>query len=563
MNLLDKRALALLPLALVSAVSAADSSLKFVDATAASGIRYRNVCGAAPEDKGWLSESLGAGAAWLDYDGDGNLDLYVVNGSTYDRKPGEGEPNRMYRGDGKGGFVDVTEKTGTGDRGWGFGVAVGDIDNDGDPDLYVTNMGPNVLYRNNGNGTFTAVERAGGAANGHVSTSAAFFDKDNDGDLDLYVANFMDSDPGRVPRGGTPDATAAGCQYRGVPVACGPLGLLPQPDALYENDGRGNFTDVSEAAGIALRVPRFALAVVTADFDNDGDQDVYVANDSVPNSLWQNRGQGKFVDVGVGTLAALNAHGTPQAGRGADFGDLDGDGFLDLVVSNFSQDVNTIYRSMGGRFFVDSSGPAGMAVTWSAMSWGAGFHDLDLDGDLDLFFASGHAYPQIDDFGLGSRFKQANLVFVNEAGRFREVGASSGPGLALKRSFRGAAFADYDNDGDMDVFVTALDEGGLLLRNDSRRAGHFLTLRLLGGQSGRDPVGTRVAVTAGGVTRLGERKGGGSYLSGHDPRLHFGLGASQKAEVVQVRWPSGVIDTLRDVALDRVISVSEGRGLVP
>jgi hypothetical protein len=552
--------LALVPL-LASRAAAQTPDLWFVDATPGSGIDYRNVCGAAPAEKGWLAEGMGAGAAWLDYDLDGKLDLYVVNGSRFDRKPGQGEPSRLYRGDGAGRFVDVTEKAGVANREWGFGVAVGDYDNDGDPDLYVTNLGANVLYRNKGDGAFENVTQKAGVGDGdRWSSSAAFFDMDDDGDLDLYVANYMVGTPSAVPRAGTPEAQAKNCAYRGIQVFCGPIGQTPVQDALYRNNGDGTFTDVTKGVGMWLDPPRYGLGVVTADFDGDGDQDVYVANDSVASSLWENDGHGMFKEVGLSKGVAFNADGRAQAGMGTDFGDYNGDGWLDIALTTFSQDLKTLYRSVGGKFFVDESQLVGMNVTYMQLSWGVGFHDFDLDGDEDLFIANGHVYPQVDGHGIGTTFRQANHLFRNDGKRFLEVGKTAGPSLAVERSFRGAAFADYDDDGDMDVFVTALDEAGMLLRNDSPRGErHWLEVRLIGKKSNKDGVGARVKVTSAGKTWIRERKGGGSYLSAHDPRLHFGLGALGRVERIEVRWPSGHVDTIGDAHVDRVITIREGQ----
>lgn len=537
--------------------AAADSTPYFTDATKDSGLDYRNVCGASPGSKGWLTEAMGSGAAFLDYDGDGNLDLYVVNGSAHDRPAGGGEPNRLFRGDGAGRFTDVTRRAGVGHRGWGQGVTVGDVDNDGDPDLFVTNIGPNVLYRNNGDGTFEDVTGKAGVGHAAWSTSAAFFDYDGDGYLDLYVANYMESDPAKLPRRGSEEAVSVYCTYKGIPVFCGPLGQRPEQDVLYRNNGDGTFTDASRSAGVHLDLPRYALGVVSGDFDNDGDADLYVANDSVTNTLWQNRGDGTFVDVGVGSLSGLNADGRAQAGMGTDFADFNGDGWLDIVVTNFAHDTNTLYQNVQGRYFIDNSALAGMGTSQLALSWGTGFWDFDNDGDLDLFVANGHIYPQVDDYDLGTSFRQTNHLFVNEEGRFRDASAEAGPGLAIRRSFRGAAFGDYDNDGDVDVFLTALDDAGLLLRNDARKPGHFLQVRLIGARSNRDGVGARVVVVADKLGRMRERKGGGSFLSASDPRLHFGLGAQSQVQLVDVRWPSGLKTSLRDLAADRLVTIEE------
>ncbi len=534
------------------------AGMRFVDATEGSGIRFEPVCGAPPGEKGWLTEGMGSGGAWLDYDGDGNLDLYLVNGSTHNRPAGGGEPNRLYRGDGKGHFTDVTEAAGVGDRGWGYGVAVGDYDNDDDPDLFVTNQGANVLYRNDGDGGFTDVTAEAGVGPSPWSASAAFIDIDRDGDLDLYVANYMESDVAKIPRRGDKAATQGSCSYHGIQVFCGPRGRRPEQDQLFRNNGDGTFTDVTQPSGIALATPRYALGVVSGDYDNDGDPDLYVANDSVINSLWRNNGDGTFTDVGIASLTGLNVDGRALAGMGTDFGDYNGDGWLDLVVTNFAHDLNTVYRNLSGRFFVDESSLVGMGVTNLALSWGAGFHDFDHDGDVDLLIANGHVYPQVDDYDLGTSYRQTNHLFENEAGRFEDVSAKSGPGFRIAQSFRGAAFADYDNDGDVDVLLTALDEPPVLLRNDSPNPGNWLQLALTGTRSNRDGVGARITVTAGSDTRIRERKGGGSYLSASDPRIHVGLGAATRADRVEIRWPSGTVDVLTDVPANRLIRIREG-----
>ena len=548
---------------IAAAMTAAPATIaaSFSDVTRASGIDHENVCGAEIGAKGWLSESLGSGAAWLDYDGDGNLDVYLVNGSTYKRNPGTGEPNRLYRGDGDGHF-EVVDHAGVNDRGWGYGATVGDIDNDGDPDIYVTNFGPNVLYRNNGDGTFSDVTAPAGVGNELLSTSAAFFDMEGDGDLDIYVANYMDSDPERVPRRGSDAAKSVHCHYKGIPVYCGPLNQVPLQDVLYRNNGDGTFEDATRDAGVWLSTPRFSLGVVSADYDNDGDSDLYVANDSVQNSLWQNDGKGNFTDVGLRTLSALNTDGQAQAGMGTDFGDYNGDGWLDLVVTNFAHDLNTVYRNSGGRFFIDDSTTAGLGVTRLALSWGTGFHDFDHDGDLDLFIANGHVYPQVDDWDLGTGFRQRNHLFLNDNGRFTESSKDAGSGLAPELSFRGAAFADYDNDGDMDLLLTSLSEKVLLVRNDHSGGGHYLQVRLLGTSSNRDAIGARVTVTGGERKFVRQRKGGGSFLSGSDPRLHFGLGDAAVARTIEIVWPGGTREVLENVKVDRSITVRQGDGIV-
>jgi len=529
--------------------------LWFEEVTEEAGIDYVNVSGEAPPGKNWISETLGSGAAWLDYDGDGVLDVFIANGSQYDRPKDGGEPNRLFRGNGSGGFDDVTAESGIGHGGWGVGAGAADFDNDGDTDIYVANLGPNALYRNNGDGTFTDITESAGVGDPKFGTSLAFFDLENDGDLDIYIANYMDLDPEIVPKPG--ESTL--CGFKGIPTLCGPKPIPTEQDVLYRNNGDSTFTEVSRESGVWVPEPLYTLGVVTGDHDNDGDQDLYVANDSVRNLLWENQGDGTLVDIGVITMAAVGAEGRAQSGMGTDIGDYNNDGWMDIVVTNFSHDVNTVYRNVEGKYYVDESAPIGMSVTNKQLSWGTGFHDFDNDGLLDLFIANGHIYPEMDDYDFGTTYAQVNHIFLNEEGtRFVELSEHAGPGFEVKRSSRGAAFADYDDDGDVDILVTEIDDRATLLRNDSPSAGHFLKVALVGTRSNRDGIGARVTVTAGGQTRIRERKGGGSFLCSQDPRLHFGLGEATVAERVEVRWPSGERDVLTDVPVDRLVTIVEG-----
>ncbi len=539
-----------------SIVAAEPAKMHFVDSGLGAKLDFKVHCGV--EDKYYLTETIGTGAAWLDYDGDGHLDLFLVNGSDHGRRPGEGEPNRLFRGDGKGGFKETTKRAGVGDRGWGYGVTVGDIDNDGDADLYVTNLGANRLYLNDGNGKFTDVTERAGVGNPSWGTSAAFFDMEADGDLDLYVANYVEFDLPNTPRRGVKRNSAPFCTFKGLTVVCGPVGLPAAPDVLYRNNGDGTFTDVTEKAGVALTRPLYSLGVVSGDYDNDGDTDVYVANDSVQNLLWRNRGDGTFEEVALLTLSALNVDGQPQSGMGTNFGDYTGDGYLDLVVTNFSHDLNTLYRNHESKYFVDESTLVGMGATTMALSWGVGFQDFDQDGDLDLFIANGHIYPNMDQAKSGTTYLQVNHLFDNDGGRLTEVGSASGPGLKVERSFRGAAFGDYDEDGDVDIVATAMDDELLLLRNETKRQGHYLKIRLEGTASNRDGVGARVTLTSGGRKQIREVHGGGSFMSHSDYTIHFGLGSGKLAERIEVRWPSGTVDVLEKVAGDRTVTVKEG-----
>lgn len=534
----------------------AAAELRFTDVTRAAGVAVKNLCGESVADKRWLVEAMGAGAAWLDYDGDGNLDLYVVNGSTFSRPALGGEPNRLFRGDGKGNFTDVTDASGVGHRGWGFGATAGDVNGDGHVDLFVTNLGANVLFLNNGDGTFKDATSSSGIKGSAWSTSSALFDMDLDGDLDLYVANYMATDRKSVPARGS--KAAERCQYKGIAVACGPRGEQPLADQLYRNDGAGIFTDVTQSAGVALKTARYALGVVTFDYDNDGDQDIYVANDSVSNSLWRNNGDGTFTDQGLRSMTALNADGRSQAGMGVDAADFNGDGWMDIVVTNFAHDFNTLYGNRAGKFFVDDSQLAGLGSTFLALSWGVGFRDFDRDGDLDLFIANGHVYPEVDGYSVGTRFRQRNHLFLQTDGRLKEFRPQANDGLALERSFRGAAFADYDNDGDVDIFLTALDEPSVLLRNDLQDGGRWFGVRLVGKTSNRTAVGARVLLKNGEREWLHERVGGGSYLSSSDPRVLIGLGNTTGPVQAVIVWPGGRRETVKEAPLGRWLTWREG-----
>jgi len=529
----------------------------FRDVTDEAGVNQLTICGAATKEKGWIVEYMGSGVAWLDYDGDGNLDLYVVNGSQLDREPGEGEPNQLYRGNGKGHFENVTAKAGVGHRGWGYGVNVGDTDNDGDPDIYVTNLGPNVLYRNNGDGTFTDITTKAGVGHSSWGTASAFFDMENDGDLDLIVGNYVEFDRETTPRRGSTRAKPPFCVFKGLPVFCGPRGLEPGSNVMYRNNGDGSFTDVTEAAGMKLERGRYTLGIVTLDYDNDGLVDIFSGNDSVVNSLWRNLGNGKFAEVGLSTLTALDGAGNPQGCMGVDSGDYDGDGWVDLVVTNFSHDVNTVYRNMGGKFFVDNSAAVGMAKTTLELSWGTGLYDFDNDRDLDLFIANGHVYPEVDEGDVGSSYWQKNHLFTNVDGKFEEISGRSPDGTWAKRAWRGSAFGDFDGDGDVDIAATAMDAPIQLLRNDNASGTHYLRIRLEGTESNRDGIGARVTVELDGKTMTRERRGGGSYLSSSEPELHFGLGPSTRVKRVHVRWPSGRESVRNDVAADTLLRIRE------
>ena len=534
-------------LLLVAASAYADPF--FVDATREAGLDYPTISGSP--HKRFILESTGSGAAFFDYDGDGDLDLYVVDGSTY-ANYGAGPGNVLYRNDG-GAFVAVAADVE--DRGWGMGVAVGDYDGDGQRDLYVTNYGANALYRNRGDGAFAAVPAPAGVAGDDFSTSAAFFDYDQDGDLDLYVANYVIFDLEPVLQSGRNIGAAweDPCVYLGgLRVFCGPQGMEGGRDRLYRNDG-GTFADATAASGVAAANFHYGLGVMPADFDLDGDLDLFVANDETPNVLFRNDG-GRLGDIGLQAGVAYNGDGEPEASMGVDAGDCDGDGDLDLYVTNFYGETNTLYLNSGNGTFIDATTERGLAApSVSYLGWGTRFFDFDLDGDLDLFVANGHIYPQVDRASAGGTYAQRNQLFANEGSGVFSAVEGAGPGLLVQKSSRATISGDYDQDGDVDLFTTNIDDSPTLLRNQTR-TGHYLVVQI-------DPevVGTWVRLVAGGRTQVRAVGGAASYLGHSDVRLHFGLGRAERVERVEVRWPDGAVTRLEDLPVDEVVVV-QGAG---
>ncbi len=530
-------------------------SVTFVNEAAEAGVLAANASGGA--EKRFIVETTGAGSCWFDYDRDGDLDLYLVNGGALepDGNLSVRAGDTLYRNEGGGRFTDATAAAGLADRAWGGGCSVGDYDNDGDPDLYVTNLGLNILYRNEGDGTFADVTVPARVGDLRWSLGSAFFDFDADGDLDLYVANYLRFD--------LDVARSSECFWKGIPVMCGPRGFQGEHDALYRNDGSGSFTDVSAEAGITGR-SRFGMGVVVGDLDGNGHPDVFVANDSQDNDLHLNDGRGRFVEGALAAGVALSADGRQQASMGADLGDYDGDGDEDLVVTNFSDDYHTLYRNDGAGLFTDVTAAAGLdAATRSSLGWGVGFFDYDNDGDLDLFIAGGHVYSQVDGRDPATSYRQPNLLFRNEDdGRFTDVSSRSGPGLAETRSSRGVAFGDYDDDGDVDLMVVNENDAPSLLRNDGGNAGRWLKVRLVGSRSGRDAIGARVRMHAGGRTQHRELRLSSGYCSSHDPRLHFGLGDRGTVDRLEVLWPSGRRHELVGLPSGVLVTIDEDRGLV-
>jgi hypothetical protein len=536
-------AIALLFLAALPALG----QLSFSDQTADSGIDFVHV-GGGP-DKGFILEAHGSGAAFFDGDNDGDLDLYMVNGSTF-AAYGQGPGNVYYRND-EGRFVDDTARAGLGDTRWGAGVAIADVNGDGYRDVYLTNYGANALFTSRGGGQFAEV--ISGAEGSDFSASAAFLDYDNDGDLDLYVSNYVAFDI--APLLDDP-ALWDPCVYLGgLRVFCGPVGLPGGEDRLYRNDGLGQFFDVTDETGIAAANDHYGLGVVPEDFDRDGDLDLFVANDERANVLWRNDG-GFFVDVAMVAGVAFNLDGEEESGMGVDVGDYDGDGDGDIFVTNFYGETNTLYRNDGQLQFVDATASSGLgAPSVEYLGWGARFFDADSDGDLDLFAVNSHVYPQVDQASTGGGYAQRNQLFRNDGGVFSEV--DGGPGLAINAVSRGTASGDYDGDGDEDLLVTNLDGAPNLLRNDTAADSGSIAVDLLGKGYNRHGIGAEISVRAGGHTQVRTVNSGSGYLGANAERLHFGLGLNAQAEWVCVRWPSGVRDTVFAVSSGALLRLSE------
>lgn len=537
--------------------------VRFTEVTSTAGLHVENVSGSPEQD--YILETMAAGAAFLDYDGDGYLDLFSVNGTRLQVPPAEAQ-NALYRNEpGRGQDEDRVFRrveVDLGRDGWGMGCAVGDYDNDGTPDIYVTYWGPNQLWRNDGDGHFTAVGRAAGVDDTGWGSSAAFGDLDGDGLLDLYATNYIEFDLDNPPGGGEK------CLYKGLEVFCGPLGEPAQADRLYRNSGGDRFADMSAVTGIDQR-PYPGLGVALSDFDADGDLDIYVANDGEPNLLYRNDGDWQFVEVATLAGAAYSEAGKAQAGMGVHSGDYDNDGDLDLFATNFSDDVNTLYRndssnqSQPGLQFTDVTYAAGLGgLVQPYLGWGTGFFDCDNDGWLDLFVANGHLYPQLNQHPSGLRYAQRNLLYHNRQGRFIEVGKGAGPAWSSEKVSRAAALGDYDNDGDVDLFIANLNDLPSLLRNDGGNRHNWLGLQLVGTQSNRDAIGARVRVVAKDLEQLREVHRGYGFQAQHDHRLLFGLGDRQRVDRVEIDWPSGRRQVLVTPELRRYSIVREDSGVV-
>lgn len=533
-------------------------SIRFEDIAAEAGLDFRHASG-HPTDKRYILETTGSGVAIFDFDGDELPDIFFVNGRAWEDSE-TGALSRLYRNLGDLQFEDVTEASGLTGTGWGQGVCVGDYDNDGYDDLFVTRFGPDILYRNEGGKRFRDVTAAAGlpTSGRRWGTGCAFVDYDRDGLLDLAVANYVELDLAATPQPGESNF----CRYKGLAVLCGPRGLPGESNLLYRNLGGGRFQDVSRASGLADAEGRYALGVLTLDFDDDGWTDIYIAADSTPSMLFRNQGDGMFAEVGLLSGTSLNENGQEQAGMGVAAADYNLDGRLDIVKTNFSDDVPSLYRNEGRGFFTDVSYRAGLGVHTNYLGWGVDFMDVDHDGWKDIFIVNSHVYPSIDKLESASPYRQQRLLYWNiRNGAFIDISASAGPGVSMRSSARGAAFGDLDHDGRLEVVVNNLDDGPNLLRNQSQ-GGNWILLKTRGTKSNRNGIGARLSVEAGDLRQVDEVRSGGSYLSQNDLRVHFGIGAAERVSRVEVRWPSGLRETFGPFDANRQVLLEEGRGSV-
>ena len=527
----------------------AKSTIILTDVTKETQITFKHTDGSS--GKHYIMETVSAGLALFDYDNDGDVDIYFLNGAplkgtTFDVPP----KNALYRNEGDWKFTDVTEQSGLGDTGYGLGVAVADYDSDGDLDVYLNNYGPNVLYQNNGDGTFTDVTKQAGVGNGfQVGAGACFLDMDKDGDLDLYVANYLEfSYDMHVTK-----------TIRGVPVYANPRYYPPVPDNLFRNNGDGTFTDVSRESGIA-RHAGWGMGMVCGDYDNDGDTDIFIANDVAENFLFMNNGSGKYEEMALFTGSAYDVSGNSQGSMGVDCGDYDNDGLLDFYMTSYQGQLTALYKNLGNGVFQEVNLITGAGSgTRPYVTWGTSIVDFDNDGDRDIFVAAGHLQDNIELFDDTSSYLVRNILLMNTGdGKFANVSEESGDGMAVKLSSRGAGFDDLDNDGDVDVVILNSRRQATILRNDSPSQGHWLQVILQAVKTNRNGVGAHVTVTAGDLTLIDEVHSGRGYQSHYGSRLYFGLGKHKQVDRIEVRWIGGGLDVFKDIAADQLIILTEG-----
>jgi len=536
--------------------------VSFVDVARQAGLNAKTIYGGEHKNK-YLLETTGCGVAFYDYDHDDWIDIFLVNGTRLEGFAKGQEPvSHLFKNNRDGTFTDVTVKAGLARGGWGQGCCVGDYNNDGWNDLFVSYYGQNVLYRNNGNGTFTDVTEKAGLLQSKTrwNSGCAFLDYDRDGQLDLFVANYIDFDIKTAP---LPEA--AGCAYKGIQVACGPPGLQGGKNILYHNNGDGTFTDVSQKSGMWDTIGTYALSVAVSDIDDDGWPDIYVANDSTAATFYQNQKDGTFKDVATEAGIAYSPDGKPQAGMGVSIGDFNRDGRFDIVKTNFGGDTDSLYVNLGNGDFDDHTYFSGLGVNTRFLGWGVGFFDMDNDGWLDILMSNGHVYPEVDGTDVDAPYAQHKYLYRNlRNGQFEDMSAQGGPGITTPATGRGCAFGDYDNDGDVDVAVNCINNLPQLLRCDSTTGRNWIKIRTVGTKSNRTGIGAKISITTsapdGGkpFVQIDEVRSGGSYFSQNDLRVHFGLDHCAKADSVEIRWPSGTTDKLTDLAANHLYVIQEG-----
>jgi hypothetical protein len=554
-----------------------ESPVTYVDVAKEAGLTLPNVWGGV-KGKKYIVEAKGSGLAFFDYDNDGWLDIYLTNGVRFGETytPENAPISHLYKNNRDGTFTDVTEKAGIGRTGWGTGVCVGDYDNDGWDDLFCGYWGHNILWHNNGDGTFTDVTKKAGLYEERVrwGSGCTFLDYDRDGFLDLFVCNYIELDLNKVP---VPGQTGY-CQWKGIPVMCGPRGLPGGLNILYHNNGDGTFTDVSERAGILKPGPHYAITAVSYDFDNDGWPDIYVAVDSAPSLLFHNNHDGTFEEMAVMAGVAYNEDGQEQAGMGVGVADYDMDGWLDIFKTHFEDDTCVLYRNNGDGSWTDVTFVSGVGINTRYVNWGAGFVDYDNDGWPDIFHVTGHVYPEIEQYNLDAQFLSPRIVYRNLGnGKFKDVSAQMGPGVTARWSSRGCAFGDYDNDGDIDVLVLNMNDVPSLLRNDGGNQNNWIKIKLTGIKCNRTAIGARVRVVTGNHAQIDEVHSGTSVMSQSDLRLHFGLGQAKVVDLIEVKWPTLVVDKngnngkpaevpqvekFTNVAANQIITIKEGAGII-
>jgi len=551
------------PPGVASPIAGTPLGVNFLDVATQSGLNAKTIYGGEGKNK-YLLETTGCGLAFYDYDNDGWVDLFLVNGWRLEGFPKGQEPTcHLFRNNRDGTFTDVTRKAGLERSGWGQACCVGDYNNDGHDDLFVSYYGQNSLFHNNGDGTFTDVTAKAGLTQSRLrwNSGCAFLDYDRDGHLDLFVGNYIDLDLKTAP---LPESGP--CTYKGIMVACGPPGLPGGKNLLYHNNGNGSFTDVSEKAGMWQTSGNYALGVAVADFDNDGWPDIYVANDSTAATLYQNQKDGTFRDVAIESGAALSPDGKPQAGMGVAVGDYNRDGNIDIVKTNFAGDTDSLYANNGDGSFEDRTYIAGLGINTRLLGWGVGFFDMDNDGWLDIFVANGHVYPEVNSSKTEAPYAEHKYLYRNlRNGRFEDVTDKAGPGITANVPARGCAFGDYDNDGVLDIAVNCVNSLPQLLRCTSEWKRSWIKIKTVGVKSNRTGIGARVKVVAQTdpkspkpLVQIDEVRSGGSYYSQNDLRLHFGLDQAKSVDLIEIRWPSGEVNVLKNLQVNQLYTIQEG-----